>query len=57
MDREKIYIDFKYQGIPEELDIVAIKPFDLSVRDQQLSVSEKLDKAAEDNEENIYDED
>lgn len=27
----KIYIDFKYQGIPEELEIIEIKPFDLDL--------------------------
>ena len=35
----KIYIDFKYQGIPEELEIVNIKPFDLELASGEKKLS------------------
>ena len=50
VNREKIYIDFQYQGIPEQLEIVSIKPFDINI-DEDI----KVDK--EDEGEVIYDED
>lgn len=52
INREKIYIDFQYQGIPEELEIVSIKPFDISIDEDK-----KVDSKDEEERDVVYDED
>ena len=53
LNREKIYIDFQYQGIPEELEIVSIKPFDINVDQDKNIEPDDL----EDENKSVYDED
>ena len=40
--KQKIYIDFKYQGIPQNLKIISIRPFE-----KPLSEEEKMEKTEE----------
>ncbi len=51
----KIYIDFKYQGIPEELDIIEIKPFDLDLATSEKKQGKKIEKDEEDDD--LFDDD
>lgn len=55
--KQKIYIDFKYQGIPKNLNIVSIRPFEKPLNEEELRQEEiKKEETKEEKKESLFDE-
>ena len=53
--KQKIYIDFKYQGIPKELNIISIRPFEKPLSEEELK-EEKDEEKESKKEDSLFDE-
>lgn len=56
--KQKIYIDFKYQGIPKDLNIISIRPFEKPLSEEEILEKEKEEKELKEGErkESLFDE-